>query len=253
MATCWERLAPSVSREHGADRGGAALARGLLTNANAGLEDFMSGHAYRLGALAVGALLVAGCGQSYDALERDFIEMADRVSQLGPTPLDTMPNAGGARYRGVASVDFPVAEVEFSPGQTEFVAGFGRTTSRMTLDADFGRGTVTGVMSDWAKDSGNRIDSKMDGTLRVFVGHIDENTLSAAATGRLDDGDRSGRVDLDLGGVFVGDGARGVIGGMDGSARYRSIERETGADGVRRTLEREWGGPVAGDFVLERR
>lgn len=217
------------------------------------VEDFMSRHFYSLGALVGGALLVAACGQSYDELEREFVNIADRVYHLDPTPVDAMPNAGGARYQGVADVDFPVAEVEFGPGETEFAAGFGRASSRMTLDANFGRGTVTGVMSDWAKDRGNRIDSKMDGTLRVFVGEIDANTMSAEARGRLDDGQRSGRVDLDLGGVFVGDGARGVIGGVGGSVRYREIERETDADGVRRTIEREWDGPAGGDFVLERR
>jgi hypothetical protein len=171
------------------------------------------------------SLALAGCGQSFDQLEREGVGMIDRLSQLEPTPLSAMPDSGTARYDGTAFVGFGAD-------------GFGSTASKITLDADFAANHVSGRMHDWALDRGNRIDSRLDGELKIYAGRIDGNGMDAYATGRLDDGRQFARVNLELDGLFVGDRAQGVMGDIAGRAGY--------SDGDVREIE-------GGGFVAERR
>jgi hypothetical protein len=171
------------------------------------------------------SLALAGCGQSFDELEREGVSMIDRLSQMEATPLSEMPASGTARYEGTAFVGFGAD-------------GFGSTASRMTLNADFAENHVNGRMHDWALDRGNRIDSRLDGSLRVVAGRIDGNTMEAYATGRLDDGRKYARVNLELDGLFVGDRGQGIVGDITGRAGY--------SDGELREID-------GGSFVAERR
>jgi hypothetical protein len=171
------------------------------------------------------SLALAACGQSFDELERDGVNMIDRLSQMEPTPLSAMPDSGTARYEGTAFVGFGAE-------------GFGSTASRMTLNANFAENHINGRMHDWALDRGNRIDSRLDGDLRIYAGRIDGNSMEAFATGRLDDGRQFARVNLELDGLFVGDRGQGIVGDITGRAGY--------SDGDVREID-------GGGFVAERR
>jgi hypothetical protein len=175
----------------------------------------MAHRLHRFGPLVAAGLALSACGQSFNELERDYVGAADRLSRLSPTPLIDMPDSGSARYDGVAFVGFG----------TE---GFGSTASRITLNADFGEGHVNGRMTNWALDRDNRIDSRLDGELRVFGGRISGNTLTASAMGQLDDGSRMGAVVLELDGRFVGHDAQGIVGSISGSAGYMGRDVEPG-------------------------
>lgn len=167
-------------------------------------------------ALLLSTILLMACGQSFDELDRQGMEMVDRIGLLEPT--EEMPTTGTATYAGVALVDFGS-----DPG------GFRETLSRVTLNADFEEERVGGTMTDWASSFGDRIDSNIQGSLTIFAGSITDNEMSALARGSLTGKGREARVDLVLDGDFVGDDADAVAGGIGGSVRYR---HKGGSDAV---------------------
>jgi hypothetical protein len=154
----------------------------------------------------VGASAKADFGATYSS----FAEMEDRAEIIGGryenseiTPMSDMPTSGSATYTGLAG---------FGPGDVMYLDEDDITVaSEARLQADFGRGVLSGELTNFQAYDGTAISGSADITDGVII----DNQFAANVSGNVSSNILSGRLDGDLVGGFLGDDAQGAGGLMD--------------------------------------
>ncbi|MTH79790.1 hypothetical protein [Paracoccus aestuariivivens] len=164
----------------------------------------------RIGALTLLATLAA-CGGSgggdndnpaaeYSSDSARAARLVAQTANMTQTAAASMPMTGRAEYDGVVGMAF---------GGTPGSLAASQMLGEVDLNADFGRGTISGEMDDFTTSDGR----ELNGELRVTGGRITGSDFGANINGRLTGpGNVPGNVSGQVDGDFLGAGANAIRG-----------------------------------------
>lgn len=157
------------------------------------------------GSAGVGAGV--GANADFGATFSSFAEMEARGEILGDryedsdlTPVNDMPTSGSATYTGLAA---------FGVGNAfEFDDDDATVGAEARISANFGRGVVSGELTNFQANDGTAISGHADITDGVIV----DNVFAADVAGNISSAVQSGRLEGDLMGGFLGADAQAAGG-----------------------------------------
>lgn len=147
--------------------------------------------------------IASGSRPSFAQLTDRGEYLADRLTNMSATPIDSMPTSGTASYLGVAG---------FVPEDagSELLA-----VADMT--ADFENSTFAGTFTDFRDEENARVQ----GRINIRNGTITDNEVSADLRGNLVMGGQDERVTGTMVSVFGGPGAEAMLGVMEAQVGNR--------------------------------
>jgi predicted small lipoprotein YifL len=165
-----------------------------------------------LGLALLGSLAACGSGGglAYADLDEMGRDLETRFYGAEDTDTETMPMGGTATYQGISRFG-PGAGVEIGGASGTAVQ---RMASEITLNVDFGRQTVSGELTNFRSAEAGA--PPYQGQLDISRGEIESSGFEAMVSGDLESSDGFKTYLGSMTGSFIGDGAAGATGEIEG-------------------------------------
>lgn len=172
--------------------------------------------------------LLSACGgggsDPYDNAQRyaDLVGEAQVLSasfeDADVTDVTSMPDAGSFTYNGVAGFRTDTSDFEYIATNPSIVGD-------AQFLVNFETGNLSGTISKFVTSEGEAAN----GSVKISTGTIDDNLFTASMTGALEADGEAAAVNASMVGAFMDEGARGMLGFVEGTVADTSIWGVVGA------------------------